>query len=162
MSPATTVARTPDTPSCSAARYAVAGASSVTTISMTGSAVRMQRPRHDRSDDRPDRETAGPDDDEGNDGAGDIRSGAAQREGHRAGGGRPGDTARRYTIRADASLMRLSPSRIVTMRRGTPRRRKIAVAATASGGATIAPRVTAAATGIAVSCWTTRADGERS
>ena len=43
------------------------------------------------------------------------------------------------------------------MRRGTPRRRKIAVAATASGGATIAPSATAAATGMSVSCWTRRA-----
>ena len=51
----------------------------------------MQGPRHDRADDRPDRESAGPDDDEGNDGARDIRRGAAQREGHRAGGARPGD-----------------------------------------------------------------------
>ena len=36
-------------------------------------------------------------------------------------------------------MTRLSPSRIVTIRRGTPSRRKMAVAATASGGATIAP-----------------------
>src|SRR6476661_329951 len=39
--------------------------------------------------------------------------------------------------------MRLSPSRIVTTRRGTPRRWSTAVAATASGGATIAPSVSA-------------------
>ena len=40
-------------------------------------------------------------------------------------------------------MIRLSPSRIVTTREGTPRRRKIAVAATASGGATIAPSANA-------------------
>ena len=61
-------------------------------------------------------------------------------------------TAVRYTISADASLTRLSPSRIVTIRRGTPSRRKMAVAATASGGATIAPSATAAAIGIPVIC----------
>ena len=48
----------------------------------------------------------------------------------------------------DASLTRLSPSRIVTTLRGTPSRRKTAVAATASGGATIAPRASAAADGM--------------
>ena len=54
--------------------------------------------------------------------------------------------ARRGTaISAVASLIRLSPSRIVTIRGATPSRRKIAVAATASGGATIAPRANAAA-----------------
>ena len=46
---------------------------------------------------------------------------------------------------ADASLTRLSPSRIVTTRRGTPSRRKTEVAATASGGATIAPSAKAGA-----------------
>ncbi len=40
---------------------------------------------------------------------------------------------------AVASLTRLSPSRIVMTRRGRPTRRAIAVAATASGGATTAP-----------------------
>ena len=46
---------------------------------------------------------------------------------------------------AVASLTRLSPSRIVTTRGGTPSRRKIAVAATASGGATMAPSAKATA-----------------
>src|SRR3989304_3352870 len=46
---------------------------------------------------------------------------------------------------AVASLTRLSPSRMVTKRRGTPRRWKIAVAATASGGATSAPTTKAKA-----------------
>ena len=53
--------------------------------------------------------------------------------------------AARYAMSDEASLMRLSPSRIVTIRRETPSRWKTAVAATASGGATIAPRVSAAA-----------------
>ncbi len=52
--------------------------------------------------------------------------------------------ANRYATSAVASFTRLSPSRIVTTRRGTPSRWKIAVAATASGGATIAPRAKAA------------------
>ena len=46
---------------------------------------------------------------------------------------------------AVASLTRLSPSRIVTMRRGRPTRRAIVVAATASGGATTAPNANAGA-----------------
>ena len=46
--------------------------------------------------------------------------------------------ARRQTS-AVASLTRLSPSRMVTIRRGMPTRRAMAVAATASGGATTAP-----------------------
>jgi hypothetical protein len=54
-----------------------------------------------------------------------------------------------------ASLTRLSPSRIVTMRRGTPRRWATAVAAMASVGETIAPRTKAAAHGIPVTVWTT-------
>src|SRR4051794_21408131 len=47
--------------------------------------------------------------------------------------------------RAVASLTRLSPSRIDTIRRGIPTRRATAVAATASGGATTAPSAKAAA-----------------
>ena len=50
---------------------------------------------------------------------------------------------------AVASLTRLSPSRIDTTRRGIPTRRAIAVAATASGGATTAPSAKAAASGTA-------------
>ena len=45
----------------------------------------------------------------------------------------------RRATRAVASLSSDSPSRIVTIRRGSPIRRAIAVAATASGGATTAP-----------------------
>ena len=45
----------------------------------------------------------------------------------------------RRATRAVASLRSDSPSRIVTTRRGSPIRRPIAVAATASGGATTAP-----------------------
>ena len=54
-------------------------------------------------------------------------------------------TAVRYATRAVASLRRLSPSRIVMTRRGAPRFRKTAVAAIASGGATMAPSANAAA-----------------
>jgi hypothetical protein len=46
---------------------------------------------------------------------------------------------------AVASLTRLSPSKIDTMRRGMPTRRAVVVAATASVGATTAPRAKAAA-----------------
>ena len=49
---------------------------------------------------------------------------------------------------AVASLTRLSPSRIVTTRRGRPIRRAIVVAATASGGATTAPSANPAANGM--------------
>ena len=45
----------------------------------------------------------------------------------------------RRATSAVASLSSDSPSRIVTIRRGSPIRRPIAVAATASGGATTAP-----------------------
>ena len=53
---------------------------------------------------------------------------------------------RRHTS-AVASLTSDSPSSIVTTRRGRPIRRAMAVAATASGGATTAPRANAAANG---------------
>ena len=49
--------------------------------------------------------------------------------------------AKRYATSAVASLTRLSPSRMVTTLRGTPSLRVIAVAADASGGETIAPRI---------------------
>src|ERR671912_399124 len=64
-------------------------------------------------------------------------------------------TATRYATMPVASLTRLSPSRIVTMRRGTPRRWATAVAAMASVGETIAPRTKAAAHGSPVAVWTT-------
>src|SRR5215216_43284 len=49
------------------------------------------------------------------------------------------DTATLYRTSAVPSLTRLSPSRIVTIRRGTPRRSAMAVAATGSVGETMAP-----------------------
>src|SRR6476659_9329379 len=49
---------------------------------------------------------------------------------------------------ADASLTRLSPSRITVTRRGTGSRATIAAAATASGGLTIAPNAMATGHGI--------------
>src|ERR671916_1808927 len=56
-----------------------------------------------------------------------------------------------------ASLTRLSPSKTVTMRRGTPRRWATVVAAMASVGETIAPSTNAAAQGRSVTVWTTAA-----
>jgi hypothetical protein len=53
-------------------------------------------------------------------------------------------TAVRYNTSAMPSLMRLSPSRIVAIRRGTPRRLAIAVAATGSVGETMTPKTKAA------------------
>src|SRR3954452_23666816 len=55
------------------------------------------------------------------------------------------DTATLNAISAAASLTRLSCSSRVATRRGSPSRRPIADAATASGGATTAPRASAAA-----------------
>jgi hypothetical protein len=55
--------------------------------------------------------------------------------------------ATRSAVSAVASLSRLSPDRIVMSRRGRPSSRPTAVAATASGGATIAPRAKPAARG---------------
>ncbi len=51
----------------------------------------------------------------------------------------------RRATRAVASLSRLSPSRIETIRRGMPTLRAIVVAATASGGETTAPSAKAPA-----------------
>ena len=67
----------------------------------------------------------------------------------------------RSATRAVASLSSDSPSRIVTIRRGSPIRRAIAVAATASGGATTAPRANAAAKGPAAATRSTSADADR-
>ena len=55
----------------------------------------------------------------------------------------------RSATSAVASLSSDSPSRIVTIRRGSPIRRPIAVAATASGGATTAPIANEAAQRVA-------------
>ncbi len=54
----------------------------------------------------------------------------------------------RSVTSAVASLRSDSPSRIVVMERGRPIRRATAVAATASGGETMAPRATASANGM--------------
>ena len=56
-------------------------------------------------------------------------------------------TANRYRTRPEASFTRLSPSIRVTIRRGTFMRDMIAVAATASGGETMAPNANATAQG---------------
>src|SRR3954469_3734687 len=57
-------------------------------------------------------------------------------------------TAVRYTNSAVASFRRLSPSRMTMTRWGIRRRRITAEAATASGGATIAPMAMAADQGM--------------
>src|SRR5216684_2492915 len=56
-------------------------------------------------------------------------------------------TATRYATIAAASLLMLSPSRIVTARRGIGSRRRNAVAAATSGGETTAPSANADAHG---------------
>ena len=53
----------------------------------------------------------------------------------------------RTQVIAVASFSSDSPSKIVTTRRGSPTRRAIVVAATASGGATTAPKANARAKG---------------
>ncbi len=64
----------------------------------------------------------------------------------------------RRATSAVASLSSDSPSRIVTIRRGSPIRRPIAVAATASGGATTAPIMKAAGQPRSgISSWTSTA-----
>ncbi len=66
-------------------------------------------------------------------------------------------SAVRSVTRAVASLSSDSPSRMVVIFRGRPIRRATAVAATASGGATIAPRARASAKETGRSHHTTRA-----
>src|ERR687898_2575323 len=66
-------------------------------------------------------------------------------------------TATRYATIPVASLTRLSPSRIVTMRRGTPRRWATEVAAMASVGETMAPSTKAAPQGSPTTVWATEA-----
>ena len=72
----------------------------------------------------------------------------------------PAAMAVRSDTSAVASLTRLSPCRIVTIRRGMPTRRAIAVAATASGGATTAPSAKAAQASTGSSHQTTQPDDE--
>ncbi len=63
----------------------------------------------------------------------------------------------RNVTRAVASLSRDSPSRMVVTRRGRPMLRATEVAATASGGATMAPSAMATANGIGSSSQATTA-----
>ena len=135
ISPATTVASTPDSPNCSAKRYAVAGAISVTATSSSGSPVRRNRAVMTMPIMAPTSTPPIPM----------IRKSTLEPSGENVISPSAAADAARYAVSEVASLMRLSPSRIVTIRRGTPSRWKIDVAATASGGATIAPRVSAAA-----------------
>ena len=70
--------------------------------------------------------------------------------------------ATRNSTSAVASLSRLSPSRMVTIRRFRPIRRATAVAAIASGGATTAPSAKQAASGTCgSSAFTTKPDDGR-
>ena len=57
-------------------------------------------------------------------------------------------TANLYSTSEEASLIRLSPSSTVTIRFGSRNRFRMAAAATASGGATMAPRAIAAHQGM--------------
>ena len=106
------------------------GATSETTISSDRVAGPLDHLRHGQADDDPDQDPADPEDDER---PPTLRPARTSRDPARP------TTATRYAMSDVASLTRLSPSRIVTTRRGTPSRLKTAVAATASGGATIAP-----------------------
>jgi len=62
-------------------------------------------------------------------------------------------TATRYATIAAASLIMLSPSRMVTTRRGSGSRRMNAVAAATSGGETTAPSANAEAQGSSGIAW---------
>src|SRR3954471_934039 len=67
-------------------------------------------------------------------------------------------TANLYAMRPVESLMRLSPSTIVTSRRGARERTAISTAATGSVGETIAPSTNAAVQGMpSTTAWTTTA-----
>ena len=62
-------------------------------------------------------------------------------------------TATLKVTSAAASLIRLSPSRMLTSRRGAPTRRMIAVAAAGSVGETIAPSAKDTAQGRSITSW---------
>ncbi len=137
-SPVTTTASTPDAPASSAGRYASQGVSSETTPSATGSSMRERTFATSQPTTSP------------------ISSPprAATTNSHAMSNAETDPpmaaTATRSSTSAVASLSRLSPSRMVTTRRGMPTRRAIEVAATASGGATTAPsaNATAGSTGV--------------
>jgi hypothetical protein len=131
--PATTTASTPDASISSAGKYAIHGVSSETATSVRSSSIRRRTspttsatampmaapPTAENTKSRPTCQAVT------------VPAIAA--------------IAVRNATSAVASLTRLSPSRTVTTRRGIPIRRAIAVAATASGGATTAPSAKAGA-----------------
>ena len=123
-SPATTTLITPEAWICSAATYAANGVRKLRPLSMTGSVTCLRTRPTTKKNASP--TTMPPP-------AASRKSPASTCQATVA------PIAVRRATRAVASLRRDSPSRIVTMRRGRPIRRPIAVAATASGGATTAP-----------------------
>ena len=126
--PATTTAMTPDACTCSAATYAANGTTSEMPLSSTGS-VRCRRSLATTRKKTKPTTTPPP--------------AASRKSRPTSTGSKPLPSATASAVpsatSAVASLSSDSPSRIVTIRRGSPIRRPIAVAATASGGATTAP-----------------------
>ena len=127
--PATTTAITPEACTCSAATYAANGTTSDMPLSSTGSVEVPADLGDDEEEDEADEHAAA-----GRDAGSRGRPRPASKP-------LPSATASAVpsATSAVASLSSDSPSRIVTIRRGSPIRRPIAVAATASGGATTAP-----------------------
>ena len=131
-SPATTTATTPDAWTSSAATYAANGTRNDMPVSKIGSVTRLRRNATSMNIARP---TATPPP------AATTKSTPTSK----AVMPRPAAAiAVRNATRAVASLSSDSPSRMVTIRRGSPIRRPMVVAATASGGATTAPIASAA------------------
>ncbi|SUD48413.1 Uncharacterised protein [Nocardia otitidiscaviarum] len=143
--PQVTTAITPEECTASAGRYAANGASSDRLVSSTGSVMRRRRKASTAAATRP--ITAPPT-------AASRKSAPAS---HRLTAPAMAAMAVRSVTSAVASLNSDSPSSRVTRRRGIPTRRAMAMAATASGGATTAPMATAAANGTGSSTITTTA-----
>ena len=138
--PATTTASTPDPWISSAATYATNGVTSDRLVSMHRVGHPAPYAAHDEVEQQADEHAAGRREHEveAHVEDGDL---VAERTAVPA---PPTAIAVRSATRAVASFSSDSPSRIVTIRRGMPIRRAIAVAETASGGATTAPRAKAA------------------
>ena len=146
-SPAVTTANTPEAPTCSAGTYARYGATNDSAVSGRHLGDVLAHQPDDEEGDDADRHTADEATPQVDDTEATVTRGSAgcATRGH----DQPAAaSAVRRVTRAVASLSRDSPSRIVVIRRGRPIRRATEVAATASGGATIAPRARARAKGI--------------
>lgn len=147
--PAATTATTPDACACSARRNATKGATSEIAVSSTPSATRAQSVTH-RAPTTPPMSTPA--------------ATTQTKVPAVASPSRPScvsavaiETAVDSRTRAVASLTRPSPSRIVTMRGGSPKRLPRLIAATASGGETTAPSAMASDSATPGSSqWTTR------